>query len=83
MPSRQEREQLAATNLHKALKDARTDIVIESLMLVVDGYRVVFRKGRLTHSESGIDEGTLEDGPHTDKIKKVVQKVKVALGGNS
>jgi hypothetical protein len=82
MPSRQEREQLARTNLHQALRDAKIEIVIESLERVGDGYRVLFRKGPLTHSESGIDEGKLEDGPATDKIRRLVQKVKLAFGGN-
>ena len=82
MPSRQEREQLARTNLHQALRDAKMKIVIDSLELVGDGYRVLFRKGPLTHSESGIDEGKLEDGPATEKIRRLVQKVKLAFGGN-
>ncbi len=80
MATREERERLATNNLLAALNDARTGIGIESLRLVADGFRVLFRKGPLTHLEPGIDEGTLEDGPRTDKIKNLVQQVKMALG---
>ena len=80
MPTREERERLATNSLLVALNDARTGIGIESLRLVVDRFRVLFRKGPLTHLESGIDEGTVEDGPGTSKIKNLVQKVKMALG---
>jgi hypothetical protein len=82
MPTREEQERLATNNQLVALNDARTGIGIESLRLVVDGFRVLFRKGPPTHLESGIDEGTLEDGPGTSKIKNLVQKVKMARGNS-
>lgn len=53
MPTREKQERLATNNLLVALNDARTGIGIESLRLVVDGFRVLFRKGPLTHLVRG------------------------------
>jgi hypothetical protein len=67
MPTREERARLATNTLLTALNDACTGIGIESLRFLADGFRVLFRKGPVTHLESGIDESTLEDGPGTSK----------------
>jgi hypothetical protein len=74
------REDAAKTNLGQAIQDAKGDFVVERLERGIEGYAVVFRKGRVEHPESKIDEAVLEDGPTTESIRKLVQKVKSTLG---
>ena len=77
MPSR---EDDAAANLRRAIRDASGEFVVERVTRGVDGYSVVFRKGHFEHAESQIDEAVLEDGPATDAIKRLVHKVKSVFG---
>ena len=74
------REDNAAANLRQAIRDARGEFVLQRLTRGVDGYSVVFRKGRVEHAESQIDEAVLEDAPATNAIKKLVHKVKSVFG---
>jgi hypothetical protein len=76
MPSR---EDAAKANLGQAIHEAKGDFVVERLERRIEGYAVVFRKGRVEHPESRIDEKVLEDGPTTESIRKLVRKVKVAF----
>ncbi len=77
MPSR---EESAATNLRQAIRDAKGDFVVEWTERGVGGYFVLFRKGQVVHRESRIDAFVLEDGPATDAIRKLVDKVKAVFG---
>ena len=75
-PSQVERERRALANLRQALKGS--GIAIASIRRTADGYHVVFRRDRV---ERGIDDGVLEDGPATEKIRRLVLRVRRALGG--
>lgn len=82
MATREEQEKLAVINLKDALNEVRAGIGIASLRHTIDGYQVVFHKGKIQHVERDIDPATLDDGPKTDKIRRLVQKVKAGFGGS-
>ena len=77
MPSREDH---AKANLEQAMHDTKADFVVAGLERRVEGYVVIFHKGRVEHIESGIDEAVLEDGPATGPIRKLLKTVKSALG---
>ena len=57
------REESAATNLRRAIWEARADFVVEWIERGAEGYFVLFRRGNIVHRELGIAVAVLEEGP--------------------
>ena len=72
----------AILNLQHALNELKAGIGIVSLRWSIDGYQIVFKKGKLQPvKRSDIDHSVLDDGPETVAIRNFVQKVRGAFGG--
>lgn len=74
------RAESAASNLRRAIQDARGDFVVEWIELGVGEYFVLFRNGKVVHREPHIDVAVLEDGPDPDALRTLVRKVKAVFG---
>lgn len=70
------REESAATNLRRAIWEARADFVVEWIERGAEGYFVLFRRGNIVHRELGIAVAVLEEGPHRDASRQLVHRVK-------
>jgi len=69
-------------NLQHALNELKAGIGIASLRWSIDGYQIVFKKGKApTVRRSDIEFSVLDDGPETVAIRGFVQKVRLAFGG--
>jgi hypothetical protein len=73
------REEAAATNLRRAIWEARANFVVEWIERGAEGYFVLFRRGNLVHRELGIEIAMLEDGSHPDAIRQLVHRVKAVF----
>jgi hypothetical protein len=73
------REEAAATNLRRAIWEARADFVVEWIERGAEGYFVLFRRGNLVHRESGIEIAMLEEGSRPDAIRQLVHRVKAVF----
>jgi hypothetical protein len=78
MPSREER---AATNVRRAMNDARVQFELKGLERGIEGYAATFQMGMVTHVESRIDGSVLEDEPPTPALHALIQRVQAAFGG--
>ena len=74
------RAESAASNLRRAIWEAKGDFVVEWIELGVGGYFVLFRNGKVVHREPQIDVAVLEDGPDPDAIRTLVRKIKTVFG---
>jgi hypothetical protein len=83
MPTPEESDNQAARNLQHALNELKAGIGIASLRWSVDGYQVVFKKGKVELKRSDIDPSVLDDGAETVAIRDFVQKVRGAFGGSA
>jgi len=71
-------------NLQHALNELKAGIGIESLRWSIDGYQIVFKRGKApTVKRSNIDFSVLDDGAETVAIRNFVQKVRGAFGGSA
>jgi hypothetical protein len=82
-PTPEDRDNQATRNLQHALNELKAGIGIASLRWSVDGYQIVFKKGKVELKRRDIDPAVLDDGPETVAIRNFVQKVRGAFGGAS
>jgi hypothetical protein len=73
------REEAAATNLRRAIWEARADFVVEWIERGAEGYFVLFRRGNLVHREPGIEIAMLEEGFQPDAVRQLVHRVKAVF----
>jgi hypothetical protein len=77
MPSR---EQRAATNVRRAMRDAAAEFELKELARGIEGYAATFQMGMVTHVESRIDEAILEDEPPTPALHALIRRVQATFG---
>lgn len=73
------REEAAATNLRRAIWEARADFVVEWIERGAEGYFVLFRRGNLVHRELGIEIAMLDEVSDPGAIRRLVHRVKAVF----